>query len=210
MQLVPWSGEPASRVVGLGKLSQGVEKGPGPGPWALPAREGQWASRPPRACWPSCPTSPTCPASHISFLVGHAWPRVPRRAPWSHSLTPSWGPSPASWPSQSSASLWSLPRSSAFASADSWSTRTWTQPRWPHGRDGRLKGYSGAETVVEAWLGPRGWPSRVSPRGLHSRAPSGQVFLVPSIGKGLGWKPTTCPFPTPEGRGLEQRDGRLL
>lgn len=69
-------------AVGLGEAQSGCGKGPGPGTWALPTREGQ--SGLPGLLGPAGPAAPPllpAPHSHISFLVGHAWPRVPQACP---------------------------------------------------------------------------------------------------------------------------------
>lgn len=77
-----WVGNRPVGAVGLGEAQSGCGRGPGPGAWAVPAREGQ-GGLPGflRAAGPAAPPLLPAPHSRISFLVGHAWPRVAQACP---------------------------------------------------------------------------------------------------------------------------------
>lgn len=107
-------------AMGLGEAQSGCGRGP--------ARKGQGGL--PGLLGPTSPAaSPLLPAphSHISFLVGHAWPRIPQACPMvsqPHSLL-------GTLPALSFTLGLPLP---AFASTNSWSTQTWTWPRCTRAR----------------------------------------------------------------------------
>ena len=181
---------------GWERLSRGVEGDPHARVRVgFPASSGLLARLPHLSCLPHTHTSP------FSWVM--PGPASLRRAPWSHSLTPSWGPS------QPSASPWVSPFQ--HSPVRTHGPHRHGHGQGVHGRDGPPEELREPETVSrERGWGPGGWPSCMSPQGLSCRAPSH------GLPRSLHWEgawpgPHTCPYP-PQRRaqGPEQREGRLL